>query len=129
MLLGLPRTSLYYNQYEKHLLIEMLYNVIAILPLLIVAKFGRLKLRDLAFSRIFRDAVQFGRWALTPWHESASELYRPSGSRLSAKLVLTFADIGCHVVSVTDPYCRILGFLHRSSYFFFQVAPQLYSRG
>jgi Na+/H+ antiporter NhaD/arsenite permease-like protein len=33
------------------------------------------------------------------------------------------------VVSVTDPYCRILGFLDRSRYFFFQVAPQLYSRG
>jgi hypothetical protein len=34
-----------------------------------------------------------------------------------------------HVVSVTDPYGRILGFLDRSRYFFFQVAPQLYSRG
>jgi hypothetical protein len=31
------------------------------------------------------------------------------------------------VVSVTYPYGRILGFLDRSSYFFFQVAPQLYS--
>jgi hypothetical protein len=28
-----------------------------------------------------------------------------------------FADRGCHVVSVTDPYNRILGFLDRSSYF------------
>jgi hypothetical protein len=44
----------------------------------------------------------------TPWPESASELYRPSDRRLSAKLVLTFADIVCHVVSVTDPYDRIL---------------------
>jgi hypothetical protein len=35
----------------------------------------------------------------TPWPESASELYRPSDRRLSAKLVPTFADIGCHVVS------------------------------
>jgi hypothetical protein len=33
------------------------------------------------------------------------------------------------VVSVTDPYGRILGFLYRSRYFFFQVAPELYSRG
>jgi CBS-domain-containing membrane protein len=33
--------------------------------------------------------------------------------RLSAKLVPTFADRGCHVVSVTDPYGRILGFLDR----------------
>jgi CBS-domain-containing membrane protein len=65
----------------------------------------------------------------TPWPESASELYRPSDRRLSAKLVSTFADTGCHVVSVTDSYGRILGFLDRSRYFFFQVAPQLYSRG
>jgi hypothetical protein len=43
--------------------------------------------------------------------------------------MLTFADRGCHVVSVTDLYGRILGFLDRSSYFFFQVAAQLYSRG
>jgi imidazolonepropionase-like amidohydrolase len=27
---------------------------------------------------------------------------------LSAKLVKYFADRGCHVVSVTDAYCRIL---------------------
>jgi hypothetical protein len=49
----------------------------------------------------------------TPWPESASELYRPSDSRLSTKLVPTFADRGVprHVVSVTDPYGRILGFL------------------
>jgi CBS-domain-containing membrane protein len=49
--------------------------------------------------------------------ESASELYRPSDRRSSAKLVPTFADIGCHVLSVTDPYRRILGFLDRSRYF------------
>jgi hypothetical protein len=36
-----------------------------------------------------------------------SELYRPSDSRLSAKLVPTFADRGCHMVSVTDPYSRL----------------------
>jgi hypothetical protein len=29
----------------------------------------------------------------------------------------TFADKGCHVVSVTDTYARILGFLDRSRYF------------
>jgi hypothetical protein len=43
----------------------------------------------------------------TPWSESASD------RRLSAKLVPTFADRGCHVVSMTDPYGRILGFLDR----------------
>jgi hypothetical protein len=58
-----------------------------------------------------------------------SELYRPCDRRLSAKLVPTFTDTGCHVVSATDPYGRILGFLDRSRYFVFQVAPQLYSRG
>jgi hypothetical protein len=66
---------------------------------------------------------------LTPWHEFASKLYWPSDSRLSWKLVPTFADRGYHVVSVTEPYGRILGFLDRSLYFFFQVAFQLYSRG
>jgi hypothetical protein len=65
----------------------------------------------------------------TPWSKSASELYRPSDSRLSAKWLPTFADRGCNVVSVTDPYGRILGFLGRSCYLFFHVAPQLYSRG
>jgi hypothetical protein len=34
-----------------------------------------------------------------------------------------------HLVSVMNPYGRNLGFLDRSRYFFFQVAPQLYSRG
>jgi hypothetical protein len=33
------------------------------------------------------------------------------------------------VVSVTDPYGRILGFLYRSPCFLFQVAPQFYLRG
>jgi hypothetical protein len=45
--------------------------------------------------------------------KSASELYRPSGCRLSAKFMPTFADRG-RVVSVTDPHGRILGFLDRS---------------
>jgi hypothetical protein len=52
-----------------------------------------------------------------PWSESASELYRQSDRRLSAKWLPTFADRGCHVVRVTDPYGRILGFLDRSHYF------------
>jgi hypothetical protein len=32
-------------------------------------------------------------------------------------------------VSAMDPYGLILGFIDRSHYFFFQVAPQLYSWG
>jgi hypothetical protein len=59
----------------------------------------------------------------------ASELYRPRDCRLLSKLLPTFADRGRHVVSVTDPYCRILGFLDSSCCIFFQVAPKLYSRG
>jgi hypothetical protein len=55
--------------------------------------------------------------------------YRLGDRRLSAKLVPNFADRGCHVVNVTDPYGRTLVFLDRRRYFFFQVAPQLYSRG
>jgi hypothetical protein len=42
----------------------------------------------------------------------------------------TFADRGYHVVvSVMGPYGNVHGFLDRSRYFFFQVAPQLYSQG
>jgi hypothetical protein len=53
-----------------------------------------------------------------------------SDRRLTARLVPTFAGRGCRVVSVAeDPLGRDLGFLDRSRYFFFQVAPQLYSRG
>jgi hypothetical protein len=59
----------------------------------------------------------------TPWLYSASELYRPSGRRLSSKLVSTFADRGCRVVSAIDTHGRIL-----SRYFSIQVAPQLSSR-
>jgi hypothetical protein len=40
-----------------------------------------------------------------------------------------FADRGCRVVSATDTYGCIPGFIDRSSYFFFKVAPQLQSRG
>jgi hypothetical protein len=65
----------------------------------------------------------------TPWPQSASELYLPSDRRLSAKLEPTFADRGCRVVSATVPHGRILGSLDRSRYYFFQVAPQLYSPG
>jgi hypothetical protein len=39
---------------------------------------------------------------------------RTNDRRLSAKLVPTFADIGCRVDSATDPYRRINGFLDRS---------------
>jgi CBS-domain-containing membrane protein len=50
-----------------------------------------------------------------------SELYRPSDRHLLAKLVPIFADRGCHMVSVMDPYSHILAFLDQSRYVFFQV--------
>jgi hypothetical protein len=43
--------------------------------------------------------------------ESASELYRSSDRRRSAKLVPTLADRGCHVVSATSPSDRNFYFL------------------
>jgi hypothetical protein len=66
---------------------------------------------------------------LSPWPESASELYQPSNCRLSTKLMPTFADRWWHVLRLSDSYGHNLGFLGRSRYFFFRVAPQLYSRG
>jgi hypothetical protein len=56
----------------------------------------------------------------TPWPESASELYRPNDRHLTAKLVPTFAERGCHVVSMTDTYNRFLRFLDLSRYFSFK---------
>jgi hypothetical protein len=50
----------------------------------------------------------------------------PSVSEVSSNF---FKLEGANVVSVTNPYGRILGFLDRSRYYCFQVAPQLYSRG
>jgi hypothetical protein len=50
----------------------------------------------------------------TPRPESASELYRPSVRRLSAKGVPTFEDRGVPR-GVTDPHGRILGFLDREA--------------
>jgi hypothetical protein len=47
---------------------------------------------------------------------------------MSSRANYTIADRGCHVVSETDFYGRILDFVDRNHYFFFQVAPQLYSR-
>jgi hypothetical protein len=64
----------------------------------------------------------------TPRLECASNLHRLIDRRLLVKLVPTFADRGCRVVSETDPHGRILGFADPSRYFFFQVTPQVYSR-
>jgi hypothetical protein len=55
--------------------------------------------------------------------------YTDSERRLPAKLVSTLPDRKCRVVRAADPHSSIFGFLDRSRYFFFQVSPQLYSRG
>jgi hypothetical protein len=60
----------------------------------------------------------------TPWSESASELYRPTDRRLSAKWLPNCADRGCHVVCVTDPSGRISRFSRQEPLLFYQVAPQ-----
>jgi hypothetical protein len=48
----------------------------------------------------------------------------PTERRLSAKWLPTFADKGCHVVSVTDPSGRISRFSRREPLLFYLVAPQ-----
>jgi hypothetical protein len=53
----------------------------------------------------------------------------PTERPLVGEVSAIFADRGCYVVSMTDPYGRILGFLDWNRYFYFQVSPQLYSRG
>jgi hypothetical protein len=77
--------------------------------------------------RSYTVGLNFGH-KKTPWSESASELYRLSNRRLSMKWLPIFADKGCHLVSVTDPYGRIQ-FSRQEPLLFYQVAPQLYSRG
>jgi hypothetical protein len=62
------------------------------------------------------------------WHESASELYRPSDRRLSVKLVPTWGQrVPCGQRDGSlRPYSR---FPRQKPLLFYQVAPQLYSWG
>jgi hypothetical protein len=41
---------------------------------------------------------------------------------LLGEVSVSFADGVCRVVRVTNPYCRILGFLNRNRYFFFLLS-------
>jgi hypothetical protein len=59
----------------------------------------RLRLRPVAYYKNKTPIIIIIK--LTPWPESSNELYRPSESHLSAKLVSTYADRVCHVISVT----------------------------
>jgi hypothetical protein len=53
---------------------------------------------------------------------------KPAGPNIIPYLCRCF--FFCFVLPIViDPYGRILGFVDRSRYFFFKVAPQLYSRG
>jgi hypothetical protein len=61
--------------------------------------------------------------------QSTSGPYLSSDRRLSVKLVPKFADRGCRVVNAANPHGRNFDFLDRGRYYFFQVAPQLSSRG
>jgi hypothetical protein len=45
------------------------------------------------------------------------------------RFTTTTAADAAAAATTTTPYGRIFGFLDRSRNFFFQVAPQLYSRG
>jgi hypothetical protein len=64
--------------------------------------------------------------ALVCEHTTPTELPLLAGE-LSANFLWT--EGANMVVSVTDPCGPILGFLGWGRYFFFQVAPQLYSQG
>jgi hypothetical protein len=64
---------------------------------------------------------------ITPWLQAVSELYRLSDGRLSAKLVPTFAARGVSCGQCGRSLGHNLGFLVWSRFFFFQVAPELYS--
>jgi hypothetical protein len=64
----------------------------------------------------------------TPWPECASELYRPSNDRLTAQLVPTFSDTECQVVE-QQITTAVLSIYRPELLLFFQVDPQLYSRG
>jgi hypothetical protein len=55
--------------------------------------------------------------------------YADRATPLVGEVAPTFADRGCREVGATDPPVVSLGFLDRSRYYFFQVAPQLSSQG
>jgi hypothetical protein len=110
-----------YSRYNTSLSVKGIDHI-SVLELL-------LKYDEVRNNRLLRSSTAKGvKGVITLWLWTASEIYRPSVHRLSTKLVPTFADRGYCVVGEADPYDRIVGFLDRSSYFFFQVAPQLYSR-
>jgi hypothetical protein len=65
----------------------------------------------------------------TKWTQSASELYRSSDRRRSAKLVPTLADRGCHVISARSPSYRNFDFLDVEPLLFLPSSSSNCSRG
>jgi hypothetical protein len=63
-----------------------------------------------------------------PWPKSASELYRPSDRRLSAKLVPAFADRRMSRSQRGVSPTAVISVFRPEPLLFFQVATQLYSR-
>jgi hypothetical protein len=76
---------------------------------------------SLLFPTFTTDFIQWQKSSVAWVRERTIPTVRPP---LVGKVIANL----CYVVSVTDPHARILGFFDRSRYFFFQVAPQLYSR-
>jgi hypothetical protein len=78
------------------------------------------------------------KWAISKWDQVNCNKNKLRGlspqanytDRATAACRRSYCQLrGCCVVKARDPHGRILGFLDRSRYYFFQVAPQLYSRG
>jgi hypothetical protein len=65
----------------------------------------------------------------TPWPESASELYRPSDRRLSAKWLPTFCGYRVPRGQRDESLRQYSRFSRQEPLLFYLVAPQLYSRG
>jgi hypothetical protein len=96
--MNLRNSFLYQPPYCRLLLVLLLFNLMPFMPSPVNYEGG------------LNVKVQHQQNKQTPWPDTASELYRPSDSRLSAKLVPTFADRGCSVVRAEDPlrpYFRI----------------------
>jgi hypothetical protein len=71
-------------------------------------------------NRITRNSLKVVTWQIKATFLLSHKLHGLSPQATAAcrrSYCQLFADRGCHVVSVTDPYGRILGFLDRSRYF------------
>jgi hypothetical protein len=65
----------------------------------------------------------------TPWPESESELHLPRDRRLSAKSMPTFADRSVSRGQRGGFPTAVISIFYTKPLLFFQVAPQLLSRG